>query len=596
MDWRVTVLKPDKNRLNYSDMLKPPVGYEIEFAMGTTYSLDLEALIGVPLALSLAEEMNHTFQENPIYMLEGLRRASDKFIIFCEAGQIKVTTKNNNIFALLENSVSEITLKNDHSFHPKVWLIKYVNDKNRELYRLLVLTRNLTFDRSWDIALTLEGERQEKINPKAKPLKDFFHFLLPNVPDTTKAKSMEKIIAELDFVHFEPGDNFVDYDFLPLGIEGYGKETTELFDTYHHLIIMSPFLSGSIINELKEKFLSNEKIVLITRSTELHKLQPGILDYMDIYVLKEMIIDGEGAISEEDEEEMEIAQNQDIHAKLYARSKHNQHHFYIGSANCSRNAFHGNVEFLLRLKYKKYGFRIEHILEDLFGKDDEDNPFEKIDSLPDLEEEREEDLTEQLQKAMKKLCRSGLRAFVTEKQEKFTLTIQSKDIPNDIHFYIKPLLSQVQEQLLTETVSFSDLSLLELGEFYSVKAVRDDIPLERIIKIKTEGIPAERDSEIYKSIINDPVTFLRYVAFLLADNFLLAALEQSERSKKGNFAWNSAYMDAPVLYENMLRTVSRSPEKLMDVEYIIDVIGDGDIIPDDFGKLYQNFKRANEKR
>lgn len=117
------MLKPDKNRLNYSDILKPPVDYEVEFAIGRTYSLDLEALIGVPLALSLAEEMSHTFQDNPIFMLEGLRRASDKFMIFCEAGQIKVPQKNNTIFALLENSVSEIALENDLSFIQKYGLL-----------------------------------------------------------------------------------------------------------------------------------------------------------------------------------------------------------------------------------------------------------------------------------------------------------------------------------------------------------------------------------------------------------------------------------------------------------------------------------------
>ncbi|MEH7379116.1 phospholipase D family protein [Bacillus sp. JJ1533] len=590
------MLKPDKNRLNYSDMLKPPVGYEVEFAIGTTYSLDLEALIGVPLALSLAEEMGHAFHDNPIFMLEGLRRASDKFLIFCEAGQIKVPQNNNTIFALVENSVCEIALENNLSFHPKLWLIKYVNEENRELYRLLVLTRNLTFDRSWDLALALEGEKQEEVNTKTKPLKDFFQFLLPYVPDATKVESMKKLISALDYVHFVPGGNFVDYDFLPLGIEEYSKDKTELFDTYHDLIIMSPFLSGSTINEIKEKKLSDKKFVLITRRTELHKLPHDILDYSDIYVLKEMIVDGEGVISEEDEEEMGQAQQQDIHAKLYAKSKYNQHHFYIGSANCSRNAFHGNVEFLLKLKYKKYGFKMQQLLEDLFGKDEEDNPFEKIDVLPVFEEEKEDDVLEQLQKGIKQLCRSDLRAYVTKTQSTYSLAIQSKELQGTIRFFIKPLLSQVQEQLLDETVLFSDLNLVELGEFYRVKAVIEDAQIERIIKIDTEGIPAERDSEIYKSIIRDPATFLRYVAFLLADDFLLAALEQFERSKKGNIVWDSAYLDGPILYENMLKTVSRSPDKLNDVEYVMDIIRDEEIIPEDFEKLYQIFKRANQNR
>ena len=83
------MLKPDKDRLNYSDLLTPPAGYKVVFAAGTTYSLDLEALIGVPVALSLSEEMDQTFQDDPIYMLEGLRQTADHMAIFAEAGPEK---------------------------------------------------------------------------------------------------------------------------------------------------------------------------------------------------------------------------------------------------------------------------------------------------------------------------------------------------------------------------------------------------------------------------------------------------------------------------------------------------------------------------
>ncbi|SES61964.1 hypothetical protein SAMN05216389_10169 [Oceanobacillus limi] len=590
------MLKPDKDRLNYSDMLKPPVDYEVEFAVGTTYSLDLEALIGVPLAFSLSEEMNHAVQDDPIYMLEGIRRATDKFLVFCEAGQIKVPQNQNNVFALMEGSIHEIVMDNDYSFHPKIWFVKYINNEGKPLYRLLVLTRNLTFDRSWDIALSLEGELKDTRNPKSQPLIDFLTFLQAYDIDPNKDMKMRSLISELPFVHFEPASNYVDYEFIPLGIKGYGKKDTGLFETFHQLIVMSPFLSESTVNELKEKSLSKEKPVLITRRTELHKLSKDIVNLIDIYVLREMVIEGEGAISEEVEEDREMAQLQDIHAKLYARSKDNQHHFFIGSANCSKNAFHGNVEFLLKLKYKKYGFRMEHLLKDIFGEEDEENPFEKIEILPDFEEDKEVDLKEALQRGIKQLYRQYSKAMVTEKQGSYDLVIEYSDLPEDINFSIRPLLSAVSEKILTKQTVFSKLSMLELSEFYRVKAEKDGEYVERIIKIDTEGIPVERDSEIYKSIISNTTTFLKYVAFLLADDFLLAALEQFEKNKLGNSAWDMTGLDFPVLYEHMLKAVSRSPDKFTDVDYIIDVINDEEIIPNDFDELYQTFKRANQKR
>ena len=51
------MLKPASDRLDYSKMMAPPFGYETVFAVGTTYSLDLDALIGISIALGLSESI-----------------------------------------------------------------------------------------------------------------------------------------------------------------------------------------------------------------------------------------------------------------------------------------------------------------------------------------------------------------------------------------------------------------------------------------------------------------------------------------------------------------------------------------------------------
>jgi hypothetical protein len=114
MDWgALKMFRPAEDRLDYASILVPPAGYKCEFAIGTTYSLDLEALIGVPLALFLGEEMDGTLLENPVYVLEALRKSADRFVLFCEGGQIKVPNKANPVFALLESSIFEVVLKKD---------------------------------------------------------------------------------------------------------------------------------------------------------------------------------------------------------------------------------------------------------------------------------------------------------------------------------------------------------------------------------------------------------------------------------------------------------------------------------------------------
>ena len=158
-----------QDRLDYGEILRPPAGFVCEIAVGTTYSLDLETMLGVPLALFFREEMDENLLGNPIAILEGLRKSADKIALFCEGGQIQVP-RTNPVFALLEDSVFEVVLKNQKSFHPKVWLIKYVDSNSEKLlYRFITLSRNLTFDRSWDAAVVLEGEVSEEVTDKNRP-------------------------------------------------------------------------------------------------------------------------------------------------------------------------------------------------------------------------------------------------------------------------------------------------------------------------------------------------------------------------------------------------------------------------------------------
>lgn len=308
------MFKPVDDRLDYGRLLTPPAGFKCEFAIGTTYSLDLETLIGVPVALFLSEDMDGNLLDNPIYVLEGLRKSADKMMIFCEGGQIKVPNKANAVFALLEGTVNEVALKNDRSFHPKIWLVKYGNNDGLAFYRFIILSRNLTFDRSWDVALAVDGEVNGKITRKNDPLIDFLGYLQGFTTDAKKKRRLKKVADELFYVHFKLGDkHFTDFTFLPLGIgEGYDRDSTSLFETYHDLLVFSPFLSKKTVQDLNDISLSNAHKTLITRRSEIPKLTTKLLQDMECYCLKELIIDGEEAISESSGALADL-QKQDIH-------------------------------------------------------------------------------------------------------------------------------------------------------------------------------------------------------------------------------------------------------------------------------------------
>lgn len=595
------MFKTAEDRLDYGRILSPPAGYTCAYAVGTTYSLDLETLIGVPLSLFLSEDMDGTLAENPIYVLEGLRKSSDKLLVFCEGGQIKVPNKANLLFTLLEGSVYEVTAAANYSFHPKMWLIKYLSENSGPFYRFIVLSRNLTFDRSWDIAVVLEGDIKDRATSKNEPLIDFLKYLRRYTYDDKKKKLINNLITELPLVHFKTGDkHFTDFRFLPLGIaEKYNQANTGLFDTYHDILIFSPFLSKDTVIDFNELALTNPNKTLITRRSAIPQLSNELLESFQTYCLKEALVDGEEAISESEGIAADI-QKQDIHAKLYFKSKYNEHSLYVGSANCSKSAWKGNVEFMLQLKYEKWGFRTSQVIDELFGKKGEDyderfNPFERIETVPEviIPEENSDRIME---KAIKSLCRSRAKAVVSENNSRYDVAIEfdSKCIVSNVNLSIAPL-NDFKSANIEPVTYLRGLSLTDLSEFYLVKAEHEENSLRRILKIRTEGIPSEREEVVLKSVIKDLHAFIQYIAFLLSDDYILSALEQGGTPKPwlNGGVYNEYQM--PVLYETMLRAVAQSPQKMEDIDYVIKKINDKEIIPPEFEKLYQTFLKASRR-
>ena len=593
------MLRPSSNRLNYGNLLTPPPEYKTDFALGTTYSLDFEALLGLPMALFLSEEMSKNLLDNTIVALEGLRHSADQFVILCEGGQITVPQKQNVVFSLLENSVFEVMLPKDWSFHPKIWLIRYQNIKKQPLYRLLVLSRNITFDRSWDMAVCLEGRLAEGVDDAAAvakqnaPLMAFVEYLQVRVKSRKKRDQITKMLKELSQIQFDTNDvNYPSFSFYPLGIPNYTKRPVELFNTYKDLFIISPFISKGMLERIYKMALSNSTRTLITRRSEIIKLSKELLETFKVYVMKEMVVEGEEGLSGDDLSD-ETYQNQDIHAKFYARSKYNNHSFFIGSANCSEHAFSGNVEFLLQLQYRKHGFKLQHLLDDLFGKDDRDNPFEQIHELPELEE-LDTSVTDLLGKGIKQLCRTRSKANVTKEGQQYRVTIEFAKIPKDMDLTIASITG-IQPVRLEKVTKLPLLPLEQISEFYQVMASKEDTTMRRIIKIKTSGIPRERDKAVFKSIIQDRKTFMKYVAFLLSDSVLLSSLEQMNIEKLGKGKWDTSWLHTPVFYENMLKTLAREPERLKEIDRVLQLIDDPEIIPETFNELHQTFSRAARK-
>lgn len=607
------MFRPDSNRdrTDYSGILMPPDGYRLDRAVGTTYSLDLEALTAVAICLGLSEETDSKLMQNPIGMLNALQKVSDKIVLFCEAGQIKVPTKLTALSILLEKMVVEVALPKDRqlgrypSFHPKTWVLAYVNADGDKKYRFVVMSRNLTFDRSWDISFAMDSSKNVRQKKKTQPICDFLDYLVTNVHNTSnnagkKRNLIRELCADIKDVSFSLdskifGENF---EVLPLGIgkNAYRMQEDILFckergnanSTFNELVVMSPFLSESVIADfnLTDRALSDCKRTLVTRRSELGKLKASDVDNFTIYTLKDEIIDGEEEISDE----LADKKKQNIHAKIYLRRKYSDVDLYLGSMNASYSAINKNVEMMLWLGTKNMYLNGDKFLEDIFcgPVGDAKNPFEQV-TVADAVLETESDNRNLLEQKIKDLCRVKRQAVISEDNEnagKYKIEVEFSGIESDSEVTVSPFNSK-QEQTLSEHIEFSELEILQLSEFYEITARSGDDTIRRIIMIPTSGFPDDRESAAVNSVVKDRASFVEYIAFVLGNDYVASMLEGKQMGDSGFFANSGDAM--PALYEKMLKTSVEEPERIKDIGYVLKMVTDKDIIPDEFRELYETF-------
>ena len=600
------MLQPKYDRLDYGNLLQPPAGYEVAAAVGTTYSLDLDALIGMCIALGLSGSTDSQLMNNPVYLLEALRKTSGKVTLFCEAGQVKVPANLNYLYILLEKMVYQVALKKAPkiqwypSFHPKFWLIKYENQSHDLLYRVVVLSRNLTFDRSWDVAVMLEGKPGGDQTEKSQPLCDFLKYLAQYIngdesSSKSKRKSVSALAAELAGVSFTPNHKtFRDFEFIPEGIRHdanltYSIKNTRLFkDTFHEVVIITPFLSPDVIQDFNNRntTIENPSCVLITRKAALGKLKPEQADRFQYYTLKDQIIDGEDIISDTNNSP---GFKQDLHAKIYLHVKYSSSDLYLGSLNASRSAMNGNVELMLRLGTTKGSLSTGLLLKDLFGTNEKENPFEES-ALSSAPIETADDELDALQRKIKEFCRAKANAFIAEREGRLNLHINFESLSDTESLFIAPLYYK-NPQPVQPQICFEALNALQLSDFYIVTAKGTSGSVERIIKIPTAGIPEDREKQVISNIISNKQSFVEYVTFLLGDDYILSGLE-SKKVKAVDGVGSDKSISIPALYEKMLHTAAHTPERLKEIEYMIRMLGGSDVIPDEFTDLYATFKKA----
>jgi len=155
------MLSPDSRTVAF-ELIRAPDDYRLDFALLTTYTLDLEALLVLPLSiLAQPEEGMDKLLEDPLRLHQALRDAGDRVHVFVDETGIAIPGTARALYAMLEPSVHAVRAPKGGAFHPKTWVARFnatdeATEERPPILRVSILSRNLTFDRSWDIALASE--------------------------------------------------------------------------------------------------------------------------------------------------------------------------------------------------------------------------------------------------------------------------------------------------------------------------------------------------------------------------------------------------------------------------------------------------------
>ena len=610
-----------RDRTLLLESLRPPLGYRLDQAVGTSYSLDLLALLTAPLAFTFFdwEDEDGRPSADPLALLEAVRRHAGRIHLFCQAGAIHAPQDGHLLFTKLEPCVHEVAAPRGGVFHPKLWVLRYLGAEEEPVrYRVVVLSRNLTFDQSWDTVLVLDGKLGKGKRTKAvmRPLADMIGALpgLAVRPVNEACQAATDLVAsELGRVELELPQGFRELRFHPLGMNS--RRDPWLFDFGWRRLAISPFLSNGFL----ERFAGDsEDRILISRPESLLELSESVRKlYADCYTLAQ---EADAEAGEEDrgagDAMIEMQDRLDgvpsgLHAKLFLVENGHHAHVFTGSANATEAAFSRNVEILVELVGGKWKQGIPALLES-----------EETGTLRDLLEEwtqPEEEFVDPdaviaarldhvLDKARRALAGAQLelQADPVDSVEGFDLTLLGRlpRVEGVGSARLWPVSLSPADAWEWDAGSGASLPGQELARFrtttasltafISLELTARDENVERRTKfslcLPLVGAPVDREQRILRALLRDKDTVLRLLYLLLS----CEEMSVEDFAGASGRSWRKGHAGGSLglpLLEAMVRALDRNPSSLEPIHRLVEDLRSSELgrsmLPDGFEELWE---------
>ena len=607
------MLDAKTNRLDYGEQLIPlDSSYELDFAVGTTYSLDLEAIMVLPVAMFYSRPLDCSPDALHFDVLDAITQSASKIRVYCQKGKIKVPKRYNRLMTYWEKGISQISMENAFSsFHPKVWVVRFTKVGCAPFYRVLITSRNLTYAHDWDMAFATEGMASAEPNEKNQPLIHFLQYL-----SQKDGKPYPKgFLEDLSKVAFESPEGLRLINFHPIGIrspDGEDNFTNPLGKkTWDDLLVVSPFVDTTTLGFLKDRVTG--KMTVFSRKDELDKLNSNLLTGLGkdrVYQFSEFITNGERQEGICDGNPL-APMPQNLHAKLFIGSKNGYTHWFMGSANCTQPAFQArNVEFMVELKTDQGKLTPSKIARSL-AESPKGEPLLFEPYLRRCGEDSQGDLS--LDGKLRKIIFDlTTLVFVGEvslrdgaEYELFDLVIHcdasTLALPDHFSVQVKPLpdTTSFARNLIPGSVNhisdFKGYNELQLSPYLEIDVCYQGNAVKAFVAEMSIDLPITRMDKIFRSIIDDKEKFFKYLAFLLGGTTpdpMPGDTQEPELEELSTAKVQNSF--AASLYEEFLVAASRRPERLRSAKRVIrrlqdDNTSNSSILTEDFMKLWLDF-------
>ena len=599
------MLNPNSRSL-YTSALTPPPGMMFDEAVATTFSMDPALLLEAPVYLALMAADGQT-DPDPLAVLEAIRRYAKRITVYVQRGRILVPriVKPNPLYGFLEDMVVEVKADGGGVFHPKVWAIRFVGpDQGNAMYRLVVLTRNMTTDQSWDLSLQLEGTMKGRKANANKPLAHFFKTLPDLAAGPTASGRVEqahRFADELHRVQWELPDGFDELTFSLPGRKGFDWEPPAANRT----VVISPFCSDAALRTLIKS--TGAADALISRPESLSALKQDTLD-----LFTQCLHLDDAAETEDGKEEDGIGQPlaTGLHAKVYLFEKGWDCELVMGSANATDAALTAgnNIEILVSLKGKRS--KVGGI-DELLGADGLGEYLVDFDRTRDVEVDALRQAAEQsAETARARISAAALSIWCSPGAQDglWALVLTGEIPPLEGIVSVAAWPITVTRDFAVDIVHSAAPDGIRLGEFsassltgllaFAVHTNHPDVTARFVLNLPVTGMPAERNSAILQTVISNQEGFLRYLLLLLGDDKVCGLDPGSGSGFAGWLARLADGEDIPLL-EELTRTYSRHPERLAEISGLVRDLSRGGqktIIPGDFLNLWTVFESAIGRR